>query len=143
MDKITELDASYEQFMKHLSEFVPEGIAEVDLQYLNKLNLLKQEHLSTLSQFTRFFHVVESREKVTLFNDQFVVWIVPDKFDGEPKTLVLVAINGMSKLRLETGFATAGVYNTSKVVLRIIEKLLADIQENEELISRLEDDKEM
>lgn len=148
MDKITELDLSYDRFITCLPEYVPEGVQEVDLQFLSRYHLLSDRiNASSSSQLTRFFHVVETKEKITLFNDQFVVWIVPDKASDEAQTLVLVGIQTDMdqdnkehiKYKLETAFATHGVYNSSKMVLRVVEKILADIQENEEIISHFED----
>ena len=139
MDKIAELDSSYEQFMNHLPELVPDGIVHVDIQLLQKMGLLYEEHDGeSSSTLTRFFHVVESKEKITLFNEQFVIWIVPEKINNEPHTLVLVALNSHPKPKLEMSFSMSGIYNTSRLVLRVLEKFLAEIQENEDLISSLQ-----
>jgi hypothetical protein len=46
--------------------------------------------------------------------------------------LVLIALNQKGIPRLELAFLTTDVYNTSKLVLRILEKFLHEIQENEE-----------
>ena len=140
MDKIAELDLSFEQFMSHLTELLPDGIIPVDIKLLQKLGLLQDDlHHSPSPTLTRFFHVVESKEKITLFNDQFVIWIVPEKIQDEPTTLVLVAIiDEALKPRLELAFVMTGIYNTSRLVLRVLEKFLSDIQENEDLISNLE-----
>ena len=141
MDKIAELDSSYEKFMNHLPELVPDGIVHVDLQLLQKLGLLHEEiDNDNSSSLTRFFHVVESKEKITLFNDQFVIWIVPEKINNEPHTLVLVALNFPPKPKLDMAFSMSGIYNTSRLVLRVLEKFLADIQENEDLISNLQNE---
>lgn len=139
MDKIAELDSSYEQFMNHLPELVPDGIVEIDLQLLQKLGLLHEEtEADSASSLTRFFHVVESKDKITLFNDQFVIWIVPEKVNHEPHTLVLVAFNTHKKPKLELAFSMSGIYNTSRLVLRVLEKFLSEIQENEELLANLQ-----
>lgn len=156
MDRISRLDSSYERFIGHLEEFIPDGIQEVDLDLLNRLNLLHDSELSPAGRLTRFFHVVETKEKVTLFNEQFVVWIVPEKSLEESFTLVLLGMNAAPSkkggtqrgaslsadslpIRLETAFSVSGVYNTSRVVLRVVERLLSDIQENEEVIAHLEE----
>ncbi|HXF29313.1 MAG TPA: hypothetical protein VN457_05635 [Chlamydiales bacterium] len=139
MDKISELDASYEQFMKHLPKLIPDGIIEVDLEILKHFGLLGEELPPHSPSLTRFFHVVESKEKITLYNEQFAIWVVPESCHDEPITLVLIAINRENELKLEMGFATSGIYNTSKLVLRILEKFLAEIQETEEVISHLKE----
>ncbi len=141
MDKIAELDSSYEKFMNHLPELVPDGIVHIDLQLLQKLGLLHEEvDVDNSSSLTRFFHVVESKDKITLFNEQFVTWIVPEKINDEPHTLVLVALNFPHKPKLEMAFSMSGIYNTSRLVLRVLEKFLADIQENEDLLSSLQEE---
>lgn len=144
MDKIAELDSSYEQFMNHLPELVPDGIVHVDIQLLQKLGLLHEEtDPDTSSSLTRFFHVVESKEKITLFNEQFVIWIVPESINHEPHTLVLVALNIPPRPKLEMSFSMSGIYNTSRLVLRVLEKFLAEIQENEDLILNLQSESDI
>lgn len=139
MDKIAELDSSYEQFIHHLPELIPDGVVMVDLKLLQKLGLLHEEiENDSSTSLTRFFHVVESKDKITLFNDQFVIWIVPEKLDNEPHTLVLVALDSHPKPKLEMAFSMSGIYNTSRLVLRVLERFLSDIQENEDLISNLQ-----
>lgn len=129
--------------MRHLLEFLPDGVVSVDLKLLQRLDLLQAEcQDAPASSLTRFFHVVESKEKITLFNDEFVVWIVPDKTVEDSQTLVLIAIGGQIRPRLEMGFIISGIYNTSRLVLRVLEKFLAEIQENEDFISHLEEEPE-
>lgn len=138
MDKIAELDSSYEHFIRRLPELLPDGIVQIDLKLLQRLGLLHEDVQPEASaSLTRFFHVVESKEKITLFNDQFVVWIVPEKVNNEPQTLVLIAIEQQSKPQLEMAFSMSGIYNTSRLVLRVLEKFLAEIQENEDLLAEL------
>lgn len=144
MDKIEELDSRYEYFIRHLAELIPDGITQVDLKLLQKLGLLHDEVVTAASgSLTRFFHVVESKDKITLFNDQFAIWIVPEKVHNEPQTLVLIAIQRHEKQHLEMAFSMSGIYNTSRLVLRVLEKFLAEIQENEELISHLNQNHEV
>ena len=139
MDKIAELDSSYEQFIRRLPELLPDGIVQVDLKLLQKLGLLQEEvQTESSASLTRFFHVVESKDKITLFNDQFVIWIVPEKVHNEAQTLVLIAIEKSAKPHLEMAFSMSGIYNTSRLVLRVLEKFLAEIQENEELLTHLD-----
>lgn len=137
MNKIKIIEDQYKEFSKNISYWLPEGIVEVDLMLLQRLNLL-QYHSSQKKdpRLTRYFHVIESSEKITLFNDLFVVWIVPDKIAQSPITYTLIALNPKQP-HLELAYSTTGVYNTSKLVLRILEKFLEEIQENEEILSYL------
>ena len=140
MDKIELLDSVFERFMQHLADLVPDGIIPVDIKLLQKLDLLKDDLAQSSSpQLTKFFHVVESKEKITLYNEQFAIWIVPEKVNDEAITLVLIALNDMQEPKIELAFSTAGVYNTSRIVLRVLEKLLLEVQENQEVITHFEE----
>lgn len=124
------LEESYKKFRSDLAAFLPEGVMQMDIETLHALDLLDYEKRKEES-LTRYFHVMETEEKITLINDQFIVWIVPEN-GGEPKTLVLIALNIQGQPKLELAFLTSDVYNTSKLVLRVLEKFLHEIQENEE-----------
>lgn len=132
------LEEHYKRYMKDINKWIPEGIIVVDLNLLHHMDLLtyynKDSYDPTL---TRYFHVIESEEKITLVNDQFVVWIVPEKIDNIPMTYTLIALNKNDKINLEMAFSTSGVYNNSKLVLRILEKFLFEIEENEKLLAKL------
>jgi hypothetical protein len=140
MENPIELETSYKEYMENLSQATPDGILEVDLALLQTYGLLGCEDPPTEGDntLTHFFHVIEAPEKITLFNDQFVVWIVPQVIDNLSTTFTLVALNTGRKPRLELVFSAAGVYNTSHLVLRILEHILQEIQENEELITKIQ-----
>ncbi|PJD96446.1 MAG: hypothetical protein CK425_05600 [Parachlamydia sp.] len=141
MNKLTKLDQYFKKYMKELNHWLPDGVVQVDLALLAEFELLDSffDEKSTPA-LTRYFHVVESFEKITLINDQFVIWIVPEKAEI-PRTLILIALNYPDHLDLEIAFMTKGVYNTSRLVLRILEKFLFEIQENEELLKRMGSEK--
>ena len=138
MHNLTALEECYKKYIKDIAKWVPEGIINVDLALLQKFGLLsyngREMHDPAL---TRYFHVVESNDKITLINDQFIVWIVPEKIQNNSVTYTLIALNAPDIPHLELVFSTSGVYNTSKLVLRVLEKFLYEIQENEEFISKL------
>lgn len=138
-----DIEACYAEYMENLSHYVPDGIFEVDLSLLQQLDLVnfndEQEDDDGLS-FS--FYVVESPEKLTLFNTQFVVWIVPKLVEQEPYTYTLIALNEYPKPHLEMVFTTKGAYNQSNLILRILEKFLEEIEENEkEIVKFRESDK--
>jgi hypothetical protein len=138
MRNLAIIEDCYKKYIKSLYYWIPEGIQTVDLRLLQKLDLL---HIyrpeSQAPPLTRYFHIIESPEKITLINDEFVVWIIPDKIDHIPVTFTLIALNKEDYPHLELAFVSSGIYNTSKFVLRILEKFLLDIQENETLIKNL------
>ncbi|MBM3184463.1 MAG: hypothetical protein FJZ64_04065 [Chlamydiae bacterium] len=84
---------------------------------------------------TQYFHVIESIEKVTLFNDQFVIWIIPKMEQDQPTTFVLIASNHQDNINLEIVFTTKGVYNTPRYVLKVLQHFLTDILDTEAAIT--------
>ncbi|MCP5469662.1 MAG: hypothetical protein H7A36_04060 [Chlamydiales bacterium] len=139
MESPQEIEQAFQKYMGNLTKYAPDGIVEVDLQLMQELDLLHSEEAMECdnSELTHSFYVVESHEKLTLFNDRFVVWIVPQLVDDTATTYTLIALNEEQKNRLEMVFATSGVYNHSSLVLRILEKFLDQIDENEEEIYNL------
>lgn len=130
---ITELELSFQRYVQNLSEWLPDGVLNVDLALLQRLNLLDfASELPNSASITQYFHVVEAEEKITLFNDHYVIWIVPSLVDNMPTTFVLVALREEQNLHLELAFATSGIYNTSQLVLKVLEKLLLEVQETQE-----------
>jgi hypothetical protein len=134
-----QIEEMYQQMMGHLSDWAHDGIISIDLKFLHENNLLSElqkEHIDT-DDLTQYFHVIESVEKVTLFNEQFLIWIVP-KSEGEKQmTLVLIALNHPEKPHLEIIFSTTGVYNTPRYVLKVLQHFLTDTLETEATISAI------
>jgi hypothetical protein len=134
------LEKIYQKFTEDLSSHLQDGIVKVDLALLKRFNLLNktpEEEKEIQTQFPFYFHVIESQEKVTLFNNQFVVWIIP-KVEGDvPTTLTLIALNQKDDLRLEIAFSTAGVYNTPKYVLKVLRHYLSEVIDTEEEIASI------
>lgn len=132
------LEACFKKYIKNIIQWLPDGVVQVDLELLHRLNLLhyynKEYDDPTL---TRYFHVVDSGDKITLVNDDFVVWIVPDKKDNVATTYTLIALNKNDTIHLELAFATSGIYNNSRLVLRLLEKYLFEIQTTEDLLTKL------
>lgn len=135
-----ELDQAFETFSTNLPSFVPEGIIDVDLPLLEDAGLLNFEEFEespTEESLPHYFHVIETAEKVTLFNHQFAIWIVPQVTEDLPMTLVLIALITEDKPHLELAFSTEGVYNTPKLVLKLIRYFLSEVIDNEEAISSI------
>ena len=129
-NKIEEL---YQEFTSNLKDWAHDGVVSVDLKLLHELNLL--ETLATDQEesedFSQYFHVIETPEKVTLFNEQFVIWIVPKMEEENPVTYVYIALSHEDKTTLEIVFTTSGVYNTPKFVLKVLQYYLLDMIETE------------
>lgn len=131
MYNASDLEHHFNKFIKNLSEWLPDGVLNIDIEILHKLGLLNY-HKSYDSTLTRYFHVIESQEKITLINEQFIVWIVPESEGGASKTFVLIALNKQGLPQMELAYVTTDVYNSSRLVLRLLEKFLFEIQENED-----------
>ena len=66
-----QIEELYRQYTENLSSWAHDGIVAVDLNLLQELNLLDQienEKEENEDDLTQYFHVIESAEKVTLFN---------------------------------------------------------------------------
>lgn len=140
MNNIEKLEAVYKKYIQNLSDWLPEGIIRVDLALLQEMNLLDfdKEIQKPDDSLTRYFQVIEQEDKITLVNEEYVIWIVPSSNEEVAATYTLVALNRVGREpELELAFSVSGVYNTSKMVLRLLEKFLADIQENEDALKRL------
>ena len=90
-----QIEQAYQLFMGDLNKWFPDGLIDVDLFLLKELGLLNQnenDEKILQSQFPFYFHVVETDDKVTLFNNQFVVWIVPQMIDHTPTTITLICL---------------------------------------------------
>jgi len=138
MNNPSVLEACYKKYMKNITKWLPDGIIDVNLDLLHHLDLLHYQNKDPHEAgITRYFHVVESEDKLTLANEDFVVWIVPEKLESTPVTYTLIALNHNDHLQLELAFSTTGVYNNSHLVLRLLERYLLEIQSTEDLLTRL------
>jgi len=134
----TELEKAYQAFTENLGKWMPDGIIDVNLSLLNELGILNPAQLEQSSpDITHLFHVVETPDKVTLFNEQFAIWIVPKLVNDIPQTLTYIALLQSAKPHLEIVFSTAGVYNTPKYILKVLQHFLTEVQDTEAIISSM------
>jgi len=134
-----DLENSYQGYMANLSQWIPDGPIHVDLALLRSMTLVNVhlfEPENVVPSTTEQFYVIETSEKLTLFNNDFSVWIVPKMVDGISTTMTLVALNHSGKPHLELIFLTSGVYNNSRLVLSILDFFLQEVRENEDIIIR-------
>lgn len=135
-----QLDQAYNEFVSNLSSWIPEGIIEVDMSLLEETGLLTHasfEEDNNQEQLPHYFHVIETPDKVTLFNHQFAIWIVPKIVDENPTTIVMISLITDGRPHLEIVFSTKGVYNTPKFVLRLLKYYLSEVIDTEEAISSI------
>ena len=134
-----QIEEIYKEFMGDLGKWVHDGIIPIDLPFLHEEGLLNSLHdeKGEPDDLTQYFHVIESVEKVTLFNEQFIIWIVPKMEADQPTTYVLIALNHPEKAHLEIVFSTKGVYNTPKFILKLLKYYLSEVIDTEEAISSI------
>jgi hypothetical protein len=135
-----QIEEAYKGFIEDLPKHAHDGIIHVDLQFLHEEGLLPSisEEKNTRDELTQYFHVIESAEKVTLFNEQFVVWIVPQLHKELSITYIMIALSHHDKPHLEIVFTTSGVYNTPRYVLKILQHFLMDVLETEATLLSME-----
>lgn len=135
-----QIEESFKEFMSNLPQWAHDGIIPINLNFLHDQGLLISltEDKGDPEDLTQYFHVIESVEKVTLFNEQFIVWIIPRLDGDQPMTYVLIALNQADKVHLEIVFTTHGVYNTPRYVLKVLQHFLVDMLETEATLTSFE-----
>jgi hypothetical protein len=132
MNDIGLLEECYKRYVTNLASSSPEGILQVDMKLLKTLNLADTCYMQMPEYELNYsFHFLETEEKITLWNDRFMVWIVPESQDGQTSTYVMIALKQNPQPKLELVFVANGVFNNSQLILRILEKFLSEIEENE------------
>ncbi len=135
-----QIEEAYKTFIRDLPHCAHDGILSIDLKTLHDQGLL--DHMNhdeeDPNDLTQYFHVIESAEKVTLFNQQFIVWIVPKTEEEHPTTSVLIALHQPEKAHLEMAFTARGVYNTPRCVLKVLQHFLLDMLETEQTLISFE-----
>ena len=138
MSNLKTIEKSFKILINKLNELNHENFIHVDLEFLQKHDLLHFHQLkSSNHSLTRYFQVIESFEKITLINEEFVVWIVPENIEGKSVIYTLVALNKDAEPKLELVFLLSGVYNSTQIVLKVLEKLLLEIEETESLLNSM------
>lgn len=139
MDNLSLIEEYYKKYINDINRWLPEGFIVINLEILDQLDLLTTQTEPILDpSLNRYFHVIETEEKITLINSEFVVWIVPFYENSVASTYTFIALNKEKYPKLEMVFVTSGVYNSSRLVLRVLEKYLKEIQETEHWIHKIE-----
>ena len=134
------LEEAYHEFSTNLHKWIPDGVINVELKTLHDLGLLNNAELDQSvneANLTLYFHIIETPDKVTLFNDQFAIWIVPQLINDVPTTTTMIALLHTNKPHLEIVYTTCGVYNTPKYILKILQHFLTEVQDTEAVISSI------
>lgn len=141
MLNLQQLNEFFNKYIVNLENLLPDSIYILNLELLHHFDLLhfQPQPDSKLDQgISKRFNIIETHEKVTLVNDEFIIWMYPDKSENTTLTYTLIALNrGEKEPQLEAAFIAAGVFNSSKLVLRVLEKFLSEIHELESLLTNL------
>lgn len=134
-----ELEEAYQDFTKNLTQWAPDGIFQVNLESLCEMGLVNKNDFDDEEpdDVTQCFHVLETPEKITLYNEKFAVWIVPKMIQSVPTTLTYISSIPKKKPHLELVFSTEGVYNTPKFILKILQHFLIEMIDTEAIISSM------
>ena len=138
MISIEQLDAFFEHLSTHTSDLLPDGILDINVKTLHALHLLSDTIPANGGSSNTLLQAIESGGKITLYNEKFALWIVPQKNADPSSTMVYIARRTEDEIKAEIGFRTTGIHNRSKTILKLIDRFLADIQETECVISKLE-----
>lgn len=110
-------------------EAIPEGYADIS----EILSLPKPEWMPHSP--TGDFIITESKDKLTLFNADFAVWLVPQLVDGEIMTRGYIALHHPEGgYTLEMAFKATGEYNESGLILEALHRYLVEIRDTEETL---------
>jgi hypothetical protein len=136
---IEQLDTFFDFLSSHISVLLPDGILDINVKTLHSLHLLSDEIPSPGgAPASTLLQAIESGSKITLYNEKFALWIVPQKNSDPASTIVFIARRTDDEIKPEIAFRTAGIHNRSKTILKLIDRFLADIQETETVISKFE-----
>jgi hypothetical protein len=139
MDEKEYLSEAFEKAMTEFPHLPAESIIEVNLDVLEEMGLTDEgEYINPSEAFERSFKVVENSNRITLYNSQFVVWVLPEIIDGTPATYALIGLREKGGVKLEVVFLARGPFNSSRLVLRLLDRYLTNIQELEEFIHKIE-----
>jgi hypothetical protein len=138
MLSIDEINAYYDYLSKHTSDLLPDGIVNVDVKLLQSLSILSPNASLGSASAKELLQAIESGGRITLFNDHYVLWIVPQNEVSPPSTTVILARCDKNSIKPEVGFKTAGIHNQSKTILQLIDRYLVDIQETEDVLEKFE-----
>ena len=133
------VEDTYNKIIKNVEFWIPEDIYYVNLELLQHYDLLQfQPPINQIDPVeNRLFNILETPEKITLINNEFVIWIIPNDTDSRMLTQVLIALNkGEEEPQLVAAFVASGVYNSSRLVLRVLDKFLIEIHDAELALSK-------
>ncbi len=134
-----EMEEAYKEFTTNFKKWAPDGIIEIDLEALCDMGLLNRDDFDEEEpdDVTQFFHVTETPDKITLHNEKFAIWIVPKMINEMPTTHTYISQLHKNVPHLELVYVTAGVYNTPKFILKVLQYFLIEVIDTDAIISSI------
>ena len=134
-----DLEKAYQSFTQNLKKWAPDGVIDIGLESLSEMDLLNKEDFDEEEpdDVTQFFHVEETDDKIVLHNEKFAIWIVPKMIDTVSTTHTYISQVNKDQFNLELVYAMAGVYNSPKFILKVLQKFLIEVIDNDEVISSI------
>lgn len=133
-----ELEEAFRDFNENFQKWIPDGIIDIDIEFLCDIGFIADmENDTDEEDVTQYFHVLETPDKITLYNEKFAIWIVPKALGDTSTTLTYISILQKKKLTPELIFSTSGVYNSPKFILKVLQYFLIEVIDTEAVISSI------
>ncbi|AHH23225.1 hypothetical protein C6H88_04330 [Chlamydia muridarum str. Nigg] len=129
------LEDFFRHSMANYNTAFPEGFLDISDVLARSALDFKAEGLADGA--VNDFIVSESSDKLTLFNTNFAVWLVPGLINGEAVTRGYIALNQDMKFSPELAFEASGKYNNSSLILEALRRYLYDIRDTEKELRSL------
>lgn len=123
------LEEFYNRSIRDQKNF-PEG-------YVNITEILARSTTQSATDFqqdhiNQNFIIAESKDKLTLFNTDFAIWLVPELVQGQAVTHGYIALHHANgDYKPELAFEAIGEYNESGYILRALQLYLDEIKDTE------------
>lgn len=129
----------FQDLIRNLPHYLHDAIIQIDDYQLRILGLCDKQLNQPPDQDHSFcrFCVAESGEKLTLINESFISWIVPKWNQLTGETLILVATYQGCDIQLISALVLGGERNSPNAVLKVLERVLIDVWENNLLCTLL------
>lgn len=129
------IEALFQNFLTELQQGGADRWIHIDNQLVENLGINTTDLLEA-SQDQSYFFVLESCDRITLINQDFLVWLIPLR-NEEPETLAIVARNSEKEAHMELIIHASGRFNTPDIILKVLDYSLKEIKENDELVGHL------
>ncbi|QXE26585.1 hypothetical protein [Chlamydia buteonis] len=127
------LEDFYRRSIHNKGTAFPEGFMDIADVLSHSASELKMDSIRELPISN--FIIAESADKLTLFNADFAVWLVPELVQGEPVTRGYIALyHSKGDYTPEMAFQASGEYNQSTLILEALQIYLQDIQDTESML---------